>query len=260
MRHNISKKERALLTLAGAQRLAGPGATPSARQVRRAHDEAGCSVARRGVVVKGGADATDGVVDKICGVLSGIGGETDAECGNFWSKVKSFATSATTKAAPLAPLFGPTAMVAVPVAQQMMKKSGGSAPAQSEESLQDIFGFGPERQMVEDYTYIFGHGNDDEDEMILGEGSGAAEAAALRRRHQSNHIAGYQPEWEFSLSAGTVPHETYRAAILRSARKLGGKKPSAKQISQAQAAVDRALRSRGLFVAIPGARPGRVTR
>lgn len=264
MRHQISKKERALLTFAGAQRLAGPGTTPTARQVRRAHDEAGCSVAKRGIVVRGGADATDGVINKVCGVLSGIGGETDAECGSFWGKVKDFASSATSKAAPLAPLFGPTAMVAVPIAQQMTKRQGGQ-PAQAEDGLQEIsgMGFGPERGKIEDYTYIFGDNElSTEDRMILGEGGGSAELASLqrqRRRASWPRVIKAFDETR-SSSMGAIPHDAYRAAIVQRARKLGGRNPSARQMAAAQASVDQALKKVGLFVAIPGAMPGRVTR
>jgi hypothetical protein len=273
MRHKISKRERALLTIAAAQQAAGPGRTPTARQVRKAHDTAGCAVAKRGVVVHGGADVTDHVMNKVCGVLSGIGGETDAECGNFWSRLKNVAT----QAAPLAPLFGPTAMVAVPVAQKLTNR--GSAPTASSDdaSVQEVSGFGPERQKVEDYTYIFG------DELVLGtdldeldgdelelEGEGAVEAAAARRfgrGHRRHHAAasGYQPEPElrgmFRAPAPGLPHEAYRVAILRRARRLtGGKQPTAKQMAQAQASVDKDMRMHGLDVAIPGGRPGRVTR
>jgi hypothetical protein len=208
-------------------------------------------------------------------VLSGIGGETDAECGSFWSKLKGFASSAANKAAPLtalAPLFGPAAAIAVPVASHMLKKkpSQAPAPAQNEENLMEVVGYGPERQMVEDYTYIFGGEivtgaelmGGSEDDMIIGEGGGASELAAFqRRRRRPSRTFGFQPEPEArSSSMGAVPHDVYRTAIFRRAQKIGGTNPTAKQISQAQASVDVDLRKNNLFVAIPGGRPGRVTR
>ena len=256
----ISRKERALLTIAGAQRLAGAGRTPTARQVRKAHAEAGCAVAKHGVVVHGGADSTDNLVHKICGTLSGIGGETDAECGSFWSKLKSIASDAL----PLAPLFGPTAAIAAPVAKAIAQRAGSrsSAPAQSDDNLQqldgdDFMGFDEISHPAKNITYMFGA----EDRMLLREG-GSAERAAIMRRSQRVQplVMGRRVQWTGAESPMSVPHVAYRAMILRLAKKTGGASPKAKQMAEAQAAVDRMMARKGLFVGIPGARPGRVTR
>lgn len=268
MKNQLSKKERALLTIHGAQRIAGAGRTPSARQVRKAHAEAGCAVAKHGIVVQGGAGSTDPMFDKVCTKLSGIGGETDAECGSFWSKLKSLATSAASTAAPIAPLFGPAASIVLPA---VAKKKGGSGPAvaqndDQQQSIQEVTGWddlGTEMSHPErGYTYLFG---DEaiilgaEDRMLLREGAGSPELISARRRQGRVpvHMAGAA----LSRAVGSLlPHSLYRAAIVKRAHALGGKNPTAKHMADAQAAIDREMTAYGLRVGIPGAMPGRVTR
>jgi hypothetical protein len=256
MKHEISKRERAKLTIAGAQTLAGRGKTPSARQVRKAHDAAGSAVAEKGIRVHGGADSVDHLVDGICGTLSGIGGETSDECGSFWSRVKDAATSI----APLAPLFGPTATVTVPIARGIASKMSPK-PASHDDDLQSITGFGPERTKVEDYEYIFGEPLTDE-ELVSGEGgSGAAMWYRTRRRAPAPMAAAANRYRALIVGADHVPHDIYRAAILQRARKISNRgAPTARNMRDAQASVDKDLRSLRVGVAIPGAQPGRVTR
>ena len=57
-----------------------------------------------------------------------------------------------------------------------------------------------------------------------------------------------------------MPHEVYRAAIVKRAQALGGPNPSTKNMADAHAAIDREMAAYGMNVSIPGARPGRVTR
>lgn len=69
----------------------------------------------------------------------------------------------------------------------------------------------------------------------------------------------------FSLGAfvgddrSLVPNVSYRAAVLRQARKVGGVRPTTKDFFAAKKAVDGAMASAGLSLYLPGARPGRVT-
>ena len=209
---HISKKDRALLTIAAAQRMAGEGRTPSARQVRKAHTEAGCAVAKRGMVVRGGADSTDGMFEKVCSKLSGIGGETDGECGSFWDKIKSAVTSTASKAAPYAPIAAAVAIptiAAVPIAQRIIaarkaadaqknQQDPGTADAApqaadgatdpgvqqisgwmlGEEDLgwmlgEDALGFEVISHPAKGYTYLFGDEEmGAEERMLLREGAG----------------------------------------------------------------------------------------
>ena len=276
MRHQISKKERALLTIAGAQRMAGPGKTPSARQVRKAHVEAGCAVAKHGIVVQGGAGVSDRMFDKVCTKLSGIGGETDAECGSFWDKIKS----AYLKAAPLLPLAAVASPFAAMALMQKGNKGAPAAPAapadsqssQADDGTQEVTGFEVISHPAKGYTYLFG--DDDlfgdefgaEDRMLLREGAGTSEYLSARRRQGRVPVVA-----PFPIMAGlrsrtriaatdVIPHELYRAAIMKRAQTLGSGSPSAKNMADAQVAVDQQMRAYGLRVGIPGARPGRVTR
>jgi len=306
----ISKKERAALTIAGAQRLAGAGRTPSARQVRKAHDEAGCAVAKHGVVVHGGADTTDGLVNKICGKLSGIGGETDAECGSFWGKIKDtvsamlpfagLASSGITAALAIKQLRAPAqgqgrVMVSPPQAAPAPAPAPDAASDTDASSAQAVAagGWGRRRTRLgteisrpeKGYVYLFG---DDElgayatiegddlfgDDGLLGtedamyaSAAGGAEAEAIDRirgfRSQGTvpAVPGYNPRRAPPTStAGSIPHDAYRALIFQQAQRLGGPSPTAKQMAAAQATVDKAMAARKISVAIPGARPGRVTR
>jgi len=276
MRHQISKKERALLTIAGAQRMAGPGKTPSARQVRKAHVEAGCAVAKHGIVVQGGAGVSDRMFDKVCTKLSGIGGETDAECGSFWDKIKS----AYSKAAPLLPL---ASVISPFAAMALMQKGNTGAPAapapapaptqasaQDDDSTQEVTGFEVISHPARGYTYLFGDelGDDElgaEDRMLLREGAGTSEYLSARRRQGRVPIvapfpmAGMRPRTRIAAT-DAIPHELYRAAIMKRAQTLGSGSPTAKNMADAQVAVDQQMRAYGLRVGIPGARPGRVTR
>ena len=272
MKNHISKKERALLTIAGAQRIAGAGRTPSARQVRKAHSEAGCAVAKHGVVVHGGADATDRMFNSVCTKLSGIGGETDAECGSFWGKLKSLVSSAASTAAPIAPLFGPAAGIALPMLAKKGGRGGSQAVAQAqpaaEQNVQEVTGWlsGTEISHPErGFTYIFGDDDDElgaEDRMLLREGGGMTEYASARRRQGRipYPVANAGAFGPLRAIGDALPHNLYRAAILKRAHALGGKKPTAKHMADAQAAIDREMVAYGLRVGIPGARPGRVTR
>lgn len=290
MRNQISRKERAALTIAGAQRIAGLGNTPTARQVRKAHDQAGCAVAKRGVVVKGGADSTDGLVHSICGKLSGIGGETDAECGNFWGKIKDTVVSMV----PFASLFSAAATTAIAVHQIREKPSSSPSPAPApappapaSSDTQDSSGYdlGAELSRPEkNYLYVFG---DDElgayatiegddlfgdyqalgaEDVMLAREMGGAEAQAIQRLRgwspgRQRAVKSYRlPAAPQSSTSNSIPHDAYRAMILRQARKIGGVNPTAKQMAQAQATVDAAMAAKNVSVSIPGARPGRVTR
>lgn len=291
MKHQISKKERAALTIAGAQRIAGLGNTPTARQVRKAHDQAGCAVAKHGVVVKGGADSTDGLVNNICGKLSGIGGETDAECGGFSDAIKNTVVSMV----PFASLAsaGVTSAVAVkqlksrPQQQQVQAPAPAApaaAPAMQSTSDDSNSGYmGTEMSRPEKgYVYLFGDDElgayaeieDDElfgdslgyEDALLAREVGGADAAAISRmrgwpgRTRSFPMARRLPAPPTTQSGASIPHVAYRAMILKQARSIGGSSPTAKQMASAQANVDAAMAKKNVSVAIPGARPGRVTR
>jgi hypothetical protein len=61
-----------------------------------------------------------------------------------------------------------------------------------------------------------------------------------------------------------VPHEDYRVLVMRAssivAEGRGRRIPSTADYARGKAKVDKMLVDRGVGVAIPGARPGRVTR
>lgn len=249
MNKAISRAERALLTLAVAQRHAGNGQTPSARTLRRAHREAKEAVRSHGVSVMGGEAPVDNLVNKICGRLSGICGEDDDELGSFWSRVKDAAT----KVAPVIPYVGPAIQYGGPAVKALAAKGGDKKTVaqnsnSKDENLMEVVG--SELEKVENYTYLFG------DEYAALEGAGNAEAEAFARHHGRHHRKRHAVSGE-----GLISHDHYRAAVLRVARKIaGGANPTAIQLAQADAHVKNRMAAKGLSVAIPGARPGRVTR
>lgn len=249
MRNHITRPERALLTVAVAQKTVGQGRTPSARDLRRAHDEAGCAVARRGVAVVGGTVGVDRFIDRCCEGLSGISGMAGDELGSFWSSVKTAVTKAANVATPFMPFVGPTATLA-PIAKNLLIPPRRARPPEEsqDDNTQEVAG-----------SFIGGEPissayDDAEIELMRGEGMGTSELAAMWRRR------GRRARPHISVSGG-IPHEIYRAAIVQRARRLaGGRQPMSKHFAAAQATVDRDLAQGGASVFIPGARPGRVTR
>lgn len=81
---------------------------------------------------------------------------------------------------------------------------------------------------------------------------------ALRVLSESGVFRGTQ---SFSLGGegGQVPNLAYRAAVLKQARKRGGRRPTTKDFFTAKKAVDGVMQSNGLSLYLPGAGPGRVT-
>lgn len=210
MRHQISRPEHALLTLAVAQKMTGPNKVPTARIVRQANTDVKGSIVKAGVSVRGGTRAVDRLVDGICHELSGMSGMSGDETGSFWSSAKQAISSAASKVVPFAPFFGPAATLGTPAAKALIKAATSSAPQAAatephdEENVATIVGY--ERGKVEDYDYIFGtpdldrhlfgtrsqagawdhdsltFGADVEDTLIFGEGGGSSERIAANRR------------------------------------------------------------------------------
>jgi hypothetical protein len=59
---------------------------------------------------------------------------------------------------------------------------------------------------------------------------------------------------------GLVPNQSYRAAVLRQARRLArGDRPTTRHFVAAKSAVDGTMRKHGLAIYLPGSQPGRVT-
>ncbi len=83
---------------------------------------------------------------------------------------------------------------------------------------------------------------------------GSAESGAIARSTTPYYFPSF-------ATAGSVPPDVYRAAVLRNARRLArGKTPETKHIFMSQRTIDRAMGMRGVKLQIPGAAPGRVTR
>jgi hypothetical protein len=85
-----------------------------------------------------------------------------------------------------------------------------------------------------------------------------ASQRVLRVLSESGVFRGFQ---SFSLggAGGHVPNTTYRATVLKQARRRGGNHPSTKDFYHAKKAVDGVMQSAGLALYLPGAGPGRVT-
>lgn len=81
---------------------------------------------------------------------------------------------------------------------------------------------------------------------------------ALRVLSESGVFLGVQ---SFSLGSESrqVRHLAYRAAVLKQARKRGGRRPTTKDFFKAKQAVDGVMQSNGLSLYLPGTGPGRVT-
>jgi len=82
---------------------------------------------------------------------------------------------------------------------------------------------------------------------------------ALEILTRSGVFAGVQ---SFSLGGEDttqVPNVAYRAAVLRQARRTGGKTPTTRDFFRAKKIVDRVMQSAGLSLYLPGSRPGRAT-
>jgi len=276
-----------LLVAAAAQKIAGPGKTPTSGQVRTAETKMKERLARRNVSVSGveKADQQLGEVKKHLNecAVAGWG------AGSFWSKVKSTAASAARASRPYLPYAAPLlpAAAATPFiikairareaakrarAAQMAPSPEAEAPPAEEpaaeepaaeaplstpeaegqvpqgeglESVAGNWGGWDEREMMSGVTA-------EERELALMGGSAEREALvrrALRRRRRSR------------VSGAALPHDLYRAAVWQRAQKLKkAGQPQARALFIAQKSVDRDMSRSGVSVAIPGARPGRITR
>jgi len=81
---------------------------------------------------------------------------------------------------------------------------------------------------------------------------------ALRVLSESGVFRGVQ---SFSLGGGggQVPNLAYRAAVLRQAKRNGGRQPTTRDFFRAKKTVDGVMQSAGLSLYLPGAGPGRIT-
>lgn len=256
----ISPKEYALLNVVVAQKLAGPGKTPTAKHVAEAQKQSREAVLKKGVGVKGGTGKVDFLMDRARNELSGISGMGAEECAGLWDKIKSIVSSVT----PAVPFVGPSYGLAVPIAktiatQQAKKaamKTANAAVATATDNEQELdLQAGVAGVAGESFDHAYSSAEKDLD----GSGMGGSEANAMsrtngrrKRRHKMAAVMG--------LPLGIDPL-TYRAAIHQRAQKISnGGSPTTKHIFVAQKAVDNELKMAGIKMKIPGAQPGRVTR
>lgn len=259
-KNQISPAEYALLNVAVAQKLAGPGKTPTARQVGEAVKQSKDAVLRRGVGVRGGTTQVDSLMNRVRNELSGISGMGDDECGGLWDKIKSIVV----KTSPAVPFVGPTYGLAVPIvksiaAQQAKQAQRVASQAaletankavltatdnEHELALDDEH---PSSSAGESITHAYDMAEKELDMM-------GGDAPPSMRRRRRRHRAG-------TVQMLGVPPEVFQISVIQRANKLArGRKPSTKDIFVAHQSVKKDMERAGARISIPHARPGRVTR
>lgn len=261
-----TRVERMLLIAAAAQLLAGPGKNPTKAQL---------------------AKATAGVDQKISREVMAGAFVGSSFVGGFWDKVKSLAQSAggaAVRAAPAAigfvsknpqivlPLvagavaspFLISAISAASKSPQAVEEKAAKKPKDLPEG--EAKAFSPETGKEEDNGVMgsvrgnfrgwdekgafVGSGITEEEKELASSGGSTERAAMARVRGGTSCMGG-----EIS-----VPHDKYRALIMKQASKLaGGKQPATKHFFVAKKAVDGALKENGISIQLPGAAPGRRT-
>lgn len=258
--------ERMLLIAAAAQLLAGPGKNPTKQQL---------------------AKATAGVDRKISREIMAGAFVGSSFVGGFWDKVKGLAKSAggaAVRAAPAAVGFvSKNPQIVLPLVAGAVASpfliSAISAASKSSQAVEEkaekkpknlpegeAKTFSPETGKEEENGVMGGNfkGWDErgdfvgshitEEEAALAQSGGQTERAAMTR------VRGTSVMGSAFVGGASVPHEKYRATVMKRASKLaGGKAPETRHFFLAKKAVDGALKQRGIKIQLPGAAPGRRT-
>lgn len=264
-----TRVERMLLIAAAAQVLAGPGKNPTKAQLAKAKAGVDQKIKRE---VMAGAFVGSSFV------------------GGFWDKVKTLAKtagSAAVRAAPAAVGFvSKNPQIVLPVvagaiaspflisAISAASKSSQAVEEKSEKKPKDLppgetVAFSPEAAkegVKEEDNGIMGGqfkswdergafvGSITEEEAALAESGGSSERAAMARVRGTCVMGGA------FVGAASVPHDKYRATVMKRASALaGGKAPDTRHFFLAKKDVDKALKQRGVKIALPGAAPSRRT-
>jgi hypothetical protein len=290
MGQSISKGEYALLVISAAERRSGAGNQPSPQNINDAQTEVNAAIARKGVVVRGGADSVNALFGKAkakaassraraisgfcCGrtempassedlaLLKAMRAWHGAEharnatstSGSFWGSLKNAAVSA---ASVIPGVFSnQNVRKALPFVAASLPIAAIATPllikALSDQKKRQAGASAPAPVQEEQQTSPIAAPNTEESDAATA--AGGAEVGAAKRRGPPYYFP------PFITVGAQIPHEIYRAAVMQHAQRLAGRgTPSTTEMFRAERLVQNGLARRGVQVAIPGARPGRRT-